>query len=381
MSKSSIRAFRFTEVVVPARPGSIETPGLNKPLHKIPLGGKPAWSMQFDQLPKLIIEMELADGTVGLGECYRAHDRRLVDEIAAHLLGRDLRDFPPQELPIAPCREYDGFECAVWDALAKHHGMRLVDLLGGAARNHVPVGAWTGQRTTTEEVHALAARFHAAGYDCLKFKCDLGDDVVGWARAVADAAPGMRVIFDPNERWQQPHEARSRMAALAEVGNVLCLEDPLPRWMLHEFAKLRGKWPIAVALHVSLPYIVLGNQRTDAVQALLHGAVDGFNFNGSLRGMRQLAALADLAGLPFWHGSEIDLGILEARYLHIAAASPACTWPSDIFGRLIREHDLLKRPLHIEAPVARLPDGPGLGIELDREALRHYQTNTWEITA
>lgn len=377
----TIRSFRFTEVVVPAKPGSIDSPGLNKPLHKIPLGGKPAWSMQFDQLPKLIIELELSDGTIGLGECYRAHDRRLVDEIASHLLGLELHAIPLQSLPIAACREYDGFECAVWDAYAKHHGLPLADLLGGAVRDDIPVGAWSGQRSTCEEVHTLAAHYHSQGFDCLKFKCDLDDDVVGWARTIADAAPGMRVIFDPNERWQQPHEARYRMAGLAEVGNVLCLEDPLPRWMLHEFAKLRGQWPIAVALHVSLPYIVLGNQRTDAMQALLQGAVDGFNFNGSIRGMRQLATLADLAGLPFWHGSEIDLGILEARYLHVAAASPTCTWPSDIFGRLIREHDLLKTPLQITAPTAKLPSGPGLGIELDRDAIKYYQTDAWEISA
>lgn len=375
-----IRSFRFTEVVVPARPGAVETPGYNKPLHKIPLGGTPAWSMAFDRLPKLIIEMELADGTTGLGECYRAHDRRIVDEIAERLLGCDLREIPLQALPVAPCREYDGFECALWDAFARHHGIRIVDLLGGPARETVTVNAWTGQRRELGEIAELAARYHAQGFDCLKFKCDLEDDVEAWARAVAEAAPGMRTIFDPNERWNHPHEASLRMAALAEVGNVLCLEDPLPRWMFQEFARLRGTRPVAVAMHVSLPYIVLGNQRTDAVQALIHGAVDGFNFNGSIRGVRQLAALADLAGLPFWHGSEVDLGILEARYLHVAAASAACTWPSDIFGRLIREHDLLKHPLAIAPPLVRLPTGPGLGVELDQEALDSFRTDRWTVS-
>jgi len=379
--KTGIRRFRFTEVIVPANPGTIETPGLNKPLHKIPLGGKPAWSMQFDRLPKLLIEMELADGTIGLGECYRAHDRRLVDEIAGHLLGMDLAEIPLQALPIAACREYDGFECAAWDAFARHHDCRVVDLLGGPARTAVPVGAWTGQRESAAEAGEIAANCRKTGHDCIKFKCDLGDDVVAWARAVADAAPGMRVILDPNERWESPHQARSRIAALAEVGNVLCLEDPLPRWMLHEFARLRGQWPVAIALHVSLPYIVLGNQRTDAVLALLHGAVDGFNFNGSIRGMRQLTHLAELAGLPCWHGSEIDLGILEARYIHVAAAAATCVWPSDIFGRMVRSHDLLENPIRIEPPVAHLPDGPGLGVALDQDAVGEYRIESWEACA
>jgi muconate cycloisomerase len=65
-------------------------------------------------------------------------------------------------------------------------------------------------------------------------------------------------------------------------------------------------------------------------------------------------------------------------YLHQCAAAPSCTWPSDIFGRLIREHDLLTQPLDLQPPVATLPVGPGLGVELDRDAIRHYQTDVRE---
>jgi muconate cycloisomerase len=82
--------------------------------------------------------------------------------------------------------------------------------------------------------------------------------------------------------------------------------------------------------------------------------------------------------LPCWHGSEIDLGVLEAMYLHQCAAAPSCTWPSDVFGRLIREHDLLTKPLEMRPPFAALPAGPGLGVELDRDAIRHYQTDRRE---
>jgi len=81
---------------------------------------------------------------------------------------------------------------------------------------------------------------------------------------------------------------------------------------------------------------------------------------------------------PCWHGSEIELGILEAMYLHQCAAPPSCTWPSDIFGRLVREHDLLKQPLPLQPPFATIPSDPSLGVELDRDAL-HHQTDVWEF--
>jgi len=102
--------------------------------------------------------------------------------------------------------------------------------------------------------------------------------------------------------------------------------------------------------------------------------VDGFNLNGGLADFQRLDHVADLAGLPCWHGSEIDLGVLEAAYLHSCAAARSCIWPSDIFGRLIRTHDLLRVPLAVEPPHAHLPTGPGLGVELDHDAVAAHRT-------
>jgi muconate cycloisomerase len=366
-----------TEVVVPAKPGTINSPGINQPLHKLPVAGQASWSIQFDALPKCILELYLDDGTIGLGELYRDHDWRVVESIARRLSGMRLEELCRQQLPIAHCREYDGFECAIWDAFAKLHNLPLVDLLGGQVHPRVRVGAWSGHRTL-DEIGPLATRFAALGYDCVKFKCDLEDDVVGWCRAIAAAAPGMQVILDPNERWERPAEARQRIAALEGVGNVLCLEDPIPRWTLAEYAKLKERSTIPIVLHVSLPYIYHGQRVQDAIRALQLAAVDGFNFNGGLVGFQQLDRIASAAGLPCWHGSELDLGVLEAMYLHQCAAAPSCIWPSDIFGRLVREHDLLVEPLDLKPPFATLPSGPGLGIELDRDAMRHYQTDLRE---
>jgi muconate cycloisomerase len=369
-----------TEVVVPARPGTINSPGIDQPLHKLPVAGQASWTVQFDALPKCILELHLSSGIVGLGELYRDHDWRVVESIARRLVGSPLVDLQRQKLPIAHCREYDGFECAVWDAFAKQHGMPLVELLGGPVQAQVRVGAWSGHRTVAD-IKTLAARFADAGYDCIKFKCDLEDDVAGWCREIADSAPGVQVILDPNERWETPANARRRIEELRSIGNVLCLEDPIPRWMLAEYAELKGFSSIPIVLHVSLPYIYHGQRVHDAIRALQLFAVDGFNFNSGLVGFQQLDRIAAAAGLPCWHGSEIDLGILEAMYLHQCAAAPSCIWPSDIFGRLIREHDLLKVPLDLHPPFASVPSGPGLGIELDRDAIRHYQTDTREFSA
>jgi muconate cycloisomerase len=380
MSRKTIREIRAHEVIVPAHPGAISSPGIDKPLHKIPVNARKSWSVQFDQLPKVLLELELSDGTIGLGELYRGHDWGNVESIVGQLLGADIESVCRQDLPFAKTREHDGFEVAVWDAFAKVHGLRVVDLLGGAVRDRVLVGAWSGQRTTAD-IAGLSSRYQQLGYTCLKFKCSLDDDVVGWARGVARAAPGMEIIFDPNERFETPAQTRRLAAQLADVGNVLCLEDPIPHWMRAEYRDLRLTSRVPIVRHIALPYPMLGNRIEDVVTAVQNREVDGFNFNAGLADFQRLDHVADLAGMPCWHGSEIDLGVLEAAYLHSCAAARSCTWPSDIFGRHIRSHDLLREPLDIRAPYAQLPTGPGLGVELDHDAVAEHRTDQRKYTA
>ena len=368
------------EVVVPAKPGTVASESINKPLHMLPVGAKAGWSVQFDQLSKIILKLELDSGIIGWGELYRSHNWGLVQDIIDALLGADLEQLTLQKLPFTFCREYDGFECAIWDAFAKAHDLRVVDLLGGPMRNRVLVGAWSSHREI-EEIADLVSGFKKQGYHCNKFKSDLEDDVVKWCEIIADSAPGMQVILDPNQRWENAFEVRKRLDGLQEVGNMLCLEDPIPRWQLSEYALLRQYSSVSMVRHISLPYVLQGQRIKDAIQSIQLSAVDGFNFNCGLANFQRLDHIAHAAELPCWHGSEIDLGILEAMYVHSSAAAASCIWPGDIFGRLVREHDLLQEPLKIEPPYVTLPDGPGLGVEPDMQAIEHYMINKTEFHA
>lgn len=367
------------EVMVPAKKGAVESIGSNRPLHKLESGVQAAWTIQFDRIPKLIVKLELDSGITGWGELYRGHNWKNVEDIANLLLGMDINDITLQKLPFSYIREYDGFECAIWDTYARAHQMRVVDLLGGPVQERVKVGAWSSHRNR-EDIGDLVVQFQEKGYDCIKFKCDLEDDVVQWCEIIHNSAPGMKIILDPNERWGNAYEVKKRLERLAVIGNVLCIEDPISRWKLNEYHLIRNFSSIPIVLHVSLPYIQHGQRIKDAIQAIQSQAVDGFNFNCGLAQFQILSNVAFAAEMPCWHGSEVDLGILEAMYIHSSMASSSCTWPGDIFGRMIREHDLLKQPLSIQPPYAYLPDGSGLGIEVDEEAIRHYMTQQKEFS-
>ncbi len=366
------------EVVVPARPDSINSPEVDHALHKLPFGGQRGWTVQFDRIFKPILRLYTDSGIVGLGEAYRGLTEHQLRPIAEQLLGRDLLAMNWQDLPIPPGRVYDGFECAILDAVGKHFGMPLVQLLGGPCRLKVKCGYWTGHRTTADAARK-AREGKDLGYDCIKFKCALSDPVADWCKAIAEACGAdFQIILDPNERFEDAASTRRIARQLAGIGNVLCLEDPIPRWNLEELAALRCRIEIPIALHISLPYAEMGQQVSDVVRAIRLGCCDYFNFNGGLHHFKRLATAADLAGLRYWHGSEVDLGILEASYVHKSAACAGATLPADIFGRIVREHDLLAAPLRIEGGCAFVPERPGLGVELDADALRHYTTYHWE---
>jgi muconate cycloisomerase len=361
------------QVRVPSRPDTVNSPEVRDPMHMLPLGGRGGWQLQFDEIYKYIYRVRTDEGIEGIGESYRAVNPITVDGIIAGLIGADPMKMNLRDLPIAWSREYDGFECAIFDIAGKKLGVPAYQLLGGAYREWVGVDYWTGRRTSADAIRK-AREAAAAGFRGIKFKCTLEDDVCAWAEGIRDACgPRFRIVFDPNTRFERPAEVLRFSRRLEAAGNVECLEDPVPRWNLSWYRLLREKTGIPIALHVALPYMELGQSLRDAVRAIQLEAVDYFNFNCGIANFLRLADLADAAGIPCWHGSEVDLGILEAAYLHACAAARNCTLRSDIFGELVRENDLIVEPIRIEAGRARVPQQPGLGVTLDLDAVEKYR--------
>ena len=75
--------------------------------------------------------------------------------------------------------------------------------------------------------------------------------------------------------------------------------------------------------------------------------------------------------IPVWQASNVDLGVFDAFRLHASAAISNCTLGSDLCGNFVHEHSLLAEPL-VKEGYAVVPDKPGLGIDLDEEAVQRY---------
>ncbi len=345
-------------------------------------------------LVKHILKVHTDDGLVGLGETWKGTPDAAVSAAARALIGVDpmtvslthlcqrlphdpriinVRD--KGEVVAVPVPSIDhnpsihAFETALADLQGKAWGIPVHQVLGGAVRDRVLVHYWSGRRTP-EDLARVARAAQLQGFAGLKIKCTLEDPNVERVLAVTEACgPQFMITLDPNMRFHSVADTLA-LARQLEGCPIEVLEDPIPKNDLSLYARLRQEMDIPVGLHLERPQ--------DVLQAITLGAADIFNLRGTMTGFRGAAYLAEIAGLPVWRGSGLDLGILDASYTHVCAAAPACTLGSDIVGNFLREDDLIVDPLVYENGHVRVPEGPGLGVELDEDALQRYAVNEGE---
>jgi len=141
------------------------------------------------------------------------------------------------------------------------------------------------------------------------------------------------------------------------------VEDPVPK-RLDWFGEIRRR--------VSTPLALTPQGAGQMYEAIRAGACDVLNLGGSMRKFVRNCYVAELAGIPVWHGSGAELGIRDMSFIHAAAATRAGTIPSDTIC-FLRESDLLAEPFQVENGYITVPQKPGLGIELDEDAVKRFR--------
>jgi len=351
-------------------------------------------------LHKHIIELHTDDGFVGLGETWKGTPDRAVRAAAEFLLGKDPTRLSLQYLklphdstavnardlgamvavrPVDHNPSIHAFEVALADLVGQAHGVPIHQLLGGAVRDRVLVHYWSG-RLPPEALAHVAREGQQLGFGGIKIKCVLEDPNVERVQAIYEACgPDFRISLDPNQRFRSIGDTLALAEALADYP-IEVFEDPLPKDDLRAYAELRRHLSIPLALHMERP--------DDVLEAIRLEAADVFNLRGTMSTVHRLGYMAEVADMAIWRGSGLDLGILDASYAHVCAATPSCTLGSDIIGQFMREDDLIVEPLTYENGHVLVPQGPGLGVVLDRDALSRYAVErgdsgmpgTWSVS-
>ncbi|WP_138478849.1 mandelate racemase/muconate lactonizing enzyme family protein [Dyadobacter bucti] len=369
---TTIQSIRATEVIVPSRPGSLNSEQVldkDTEFAKKFMTGE-SWTSFADQ-PKWIIEIKLKNGLTGIGETYRSASADLLYDAIKTFTGRDILKLNWRRLPISDQRIYEAFESAILDLVGKILNVPVYQLLGGGYRDRIDCMGWTGRRTP-EDAAQKAFEAMQKGHKVFKFKCSDEDPVRLWTDEIRKkCGEGIKILLDPNQRWNDVKTTMHLMEGV-DKGIMLGLEDPILHADIEGFRYLKKELGMPLYRHISLPYT---QDIRDMIAFVRADAANGYNFNGSAYNCLLLAEIAHLEGKSCWRGSEVDLGISETMGLHIAAASINCTIPSDIFGELVRTDDLIVEGIKFEHGAALVPQGHGLGITLDEAAIEIYKTN------
>ena len=258
-----------------------------------------------------------------------------------------------------------GFEMALWDIIGKAAGQPVYRLLGGAVRDEVDYFGFV-QGDTTEELVADARALAAAGYGVIYLKVGLGDaaDVANTA-AVREAIGGRRLRLDPNCAWSVPDAIR--MIHRLEPFDIDWVEQPTTLLSVSAMRQVREAVdvPIAADQAVFTPadvYDICRQRAADAIVLSPHEA-------GGLLAFGRAAAIAEAAGVPVClHGQGVS-GLTDAAQHHLGLCTANVTEGNQIMHQLLRE-DIVAAPdlTPVNGRIGPF-DAPGIGVELDRDAV------------
>jgi galactonate dehydratase len=270
-----------------------------------------------------------------------------------------------------------GLDQALWDLKGRHYGLPAWEMMGGKLRDRIRAYAWIGGDRPEHIADAAAAR-KEQGFSAVKMNATADIDYLVAPklqevvdRVQAAQAAGMDVGLDFHGRVHRP--MAKQLAKLLEPLGLLFIEEPLLSENPEALLQLSNLVSIPIALGERL------YSRWDFKPFLASGAVDiiqpDLSHAGGLTECRKIAAMAesyDIAVAP-----HCPLGPMAlAACLQLAACTPNVIIQEMSLGIHYNEgHDLLSFCTNPEVltPVdghLPIPEGPGLGVEIDEEAIR-----------
>ncbi len=353
---------------------------------------------------RAVIELHTDSGVVGLGEAYGDDPslQRLL-RVAAALPGLDPFDLvelgrrtaaavgqAPADLPtglIGPATAakalaatFAAFEVACLDAQGRATGRPVSDLLGGAARAAVPFSGYLfyrwaehpglppdgyGAALTPDGIVAQAERLvERYGFGSLKLKGGVRppDEEIAAIRALREAFPDHPLRLDPNANWSVPTSIR---VGTSLAGVLEYLEDPT--------AGLAGMAQVARAVPMPLATNMCVTSFEDLPAAVEKNSVQvvlcDHHYWGGMRESQLLAGICRTFGLGVSMHSNTHLGISLAAMTHLAAATPNVSYACDTHIPWQSEDVVEPGALRFVDGSIPVPRSPGLGVELDRDAL------------
>ena len=401
MTSHAIRHVRVTPIAF-RDPPLLNAAGIHEP-----------WALRS------IIEIETDSGLVGINESYgdlpmlealakaapaltglspwalNEMDTRVTALVAPRQMSAS--EFLGQQVSLAPgthvsktvAKVISAFEVAMMDLQGQLANAPVVDLLGGAARPAVPFSAYLffkyaehidkpyapdpfGEGITPGQMVAQARRMiDQHGFKSIKLKAGAlpPEQEVAAMRALAQAFPGAPLRIDPNANWT----VATSLQVLEQLRGVLeYYEDPAPG--------LEGMAAVAAACDVPLATNMVVTdlkefRRNAEMGCPVKIVLSDHHYWGGLRATQRLALMCETFGLGLSMHSNSHLGISLMAMTHLAASVPLLSYACDTHYPWQDDEVVQGGRLQFEDGSLRVTSTPGLGVQIDREALARLYDN------
>ena len=252
-------------------------------------------------------------------------------------------------------------ELAVWDVYARQQGVPLRTLLGGE-RTEIPVGASLGMAAVQDTVDNVT-RHVEQGYRRIKLKIEPGwdRDLLSAVRAVH---PSIELTVDANSAYTL---ADTELLASFDEYELHYIEQPLHWDDLTDHAVLAThlRTPLCLDESLTSPARVRAALDLRACQ-VVNVKVGRF---GGIEAVRRVHDLCTAREVPMWCGGMLETGIGRAHNIHLATM-PGFVYPGDTASASrTYARDIVEQALETTDGIMPVPEGPGIGVTLDRPFL------------
>ena len=338
----------------------------------------------------ILLHLHTDSGLTGLGEAAPVPGNpaeawsdvgRLIEAVSPRLPGRRVHEAAqvPESLgqlhPAALAAVRCGLDTAVCDVLARADAVPLAVWLHRRASESVPVNATIALDDAASAADA-AARARAAGFACVKLKVGMAAGIQAECQRVAAVreamGTGMKLRLDANGAWGVERAIRTIQAL--EAYGIELVEQPVTCGDIEALGRVRAAVPMPIAADEDVTSVAAAERvlRAGAAQVLVIKPM----VVGGLRPARAIIERAHGYGVSCIVTTTLDTGIGTAAALHLAATLPAPVRACGLATGGLLTADLLTTPLTVRGGRMQRPDGTGLGVRLDEQAVqRHARTS------
>lgn len=340
----------------------------------------------IDAHSQIIVRVRTEDGVVGLGEIaiiphYGEEApgalKSLIDEcLAPYLKGYDVRNFNQilrrmDQIIKGNAYAKAGIEMACVDATARALDVPAHQLFGGKVQDTIPLLWVLGNGVIEQDIEEARSKLDAKQYRLFLVKIGSGDPKENVKRALAvknALGDHASVRVDINQGWDEP-TATWGIAQL-EAGGIDVIEQPLPRHDYEGMRRLTERFtvPIMADEGISTP--------EEALLIASKRAADAFSVkitkHGGMVRTKQVAGIAEAAGIKLFGGTMIEGQIGTSAYAQIFSTMPNLTLGAQLFGPHLLTDDIASKIITFRDYEMIVPDAPGFGTQLDEDKLRFY---------